>query len=319
MPAYKIQTYRVRLVKDRQISLRELSADCYENASAILMALLKDLPHEEVHLLLLNVKTEVIGSVQVSMGGVSSSALTARDVLRPVVASGATAFIMGHNHPSGDPKPSSDDYAMTRAVQRAADLIGTPLLDHIVVCPQNGKSQSCLEPAMFSVRHIEEPPLNDEVLSQIREAAALGESVALVGRVGCGATLAARYYSQLRATSARDCEDARRMASLIGAVLDAPPFRAPHHSVSTEGICGNANRPGEYDLAAGGTLFLDDLVEFRKAAIDSLAARMPRPGFNAVPRFVASHHPIGSQFEARNRERFEERCKLLGITRTIVL
>lgn len=141
----EVQKYRVRLEKDGVLHVADSAADCEESATKILMGLLEGIPHEEVHLVLVDGRAHVIGSVRVAMGGLHGCALTARDVLRPVIASGAAAFVMGHNHPSGDPTPSPDDVEMTKHIRKCADFIGTPMLDHIVVCPTNGRSRSIVE------------------------------------------------------------------------------------------------------------------------------------------------------------------------------
>jgi len=143
---YKVQKYRPALVKDGILRVSDKSADCFENARAIFFALLANLPHEEVHLILLNGRSEVIGTVKIAQGGLHGCALTARDVLCPVVAGGAAAFIMGHNHPSGDPAPSHDDITMTEHIKKCASLIGIPLVDHIVVCPEVRLARSVLDP-----------------------------------------------------------------------------------------------------------------------------------------------------------------------------
>lgn len=142
---YKVQKYRPALVKAGILRVSDRVADCFENARGIFFALLANLPHEEVHLLLLNGRSEVIGTVKVGQGGLHGCALTAVDVLRPVVAGGAAAFIMSHNHPSGDPTPSRDDVSMTEHVKKCADLIGVPLLDHIIVCPERRLARSVLD------------------------------------------------------------------------------------------------------------------------------------------------------------------------------
>jgi DNA repair protein RadC len=143
---YKVQKYRPRLVKDGVLRVSDRSADSYENARGIFFALLANLPHEEVHLLLLNGRAEVIGTVKVGQGGLHGCALTARDVLCPVIAGGAGAFIMAHNHPSGDPTPSADDISMTAHIKKCADIVGIPLLDHIIVCPETRLARSVLDP-----------------------------------------------------------------------------------------------------------------------------------------------------------------------------
>jgi DNA repair protein RadC len=63
-----------------------------------------------------------------------------RDVLRVAVREAASAFVLAHNHPSGDPAPSEEDIAFTRAGAQAAAVVGTPLLDHVVVARRQSRS-----------------------------------------------------------------------------------------------------------------------------------------------------------------------------------
>ncbi len=143
---YKVQKYRPALVKDGILRVSDKTADSFENAREIFFALLARLPHEEVHLLLLNGRSEVIGTVKIGQGGLHGCALTARDVLGPVIAGGAAAFIMAHNHPSGDPAPSHDDISMTEHIKKCSEMMGIPLVDHIIVCPETRLARSVLDP-----------------------------------------------------------------------------------------------------------------------------------------------------------------------------
>jgi DNA repair protein RadC len=79
----------------------------------------------------------------VAQGGLHGCALTPGDVLRPAVRDGGSAFVLVHNHPSGDPFPSREDVAMTRLVAAAGELLGVPLLDHVIVA--RGGESSLLE------------------------------------------------------------------------------------------------------------------------------------------------------------------------------
>jgi DNA repair protein RadC len=54
-------------------------------------------------------------------------------VFRPLIRCAAAAAIVAHNHPSGDPTPSPEDYALTRRLRAVGDLVGIPLLDHVVI------------------------------------------------------------------------------------------------------------------------------------------------------------------------------------------
>ncbi|HEY1535151.1 MAG TPA: JAB domain-containing protein, partial [Polyangiaceae bacterium] len=70
---------------------------------------------------------------RIAQGGLHGCALLTRDVLSPALRDGASAIVLVHNHPSGDPTPSPEDIAMTRAVRVAGELVGIPLIDHVVV------------------------------------------------------------------------------------------------------------------------------------------------------------------------------------------
>ena len=56
-----------------------------------------------------------------------------RDILRAILRSGNRSFVLWHNHPSGDPKPSEEDMAITERMRSAAEIIGVEMLDHVIV------------------------------------------------------------------------------------------------------------------------------------------------------------------------------------------
>ena len=91
------------------------------------------LAQEQLRVLLLDVKNRVIGQRVVYQGNVNSVVVRPAEVLRPAVAESAPHFILVHNHPSGDPTPSSQDRALTGDLYRAAKLLDIDLLDHVVI------------------------------------------------------------------------------------------------------------------------------------------------------------------------------------------
>ena len=101
---------------------------------------LATLDHEELWLLALDGHHGLRATRLVASGGIHGLHVAARDVLRIAVREGASAFVLVHNHPSGDPAPSSEDIAFTRTVERAAAVVGTPLLDHVVVARRRAAS-----------------------------------------------------------------------------------------------------------------------------------------------------------------------------------
>ena len=83
--------------------------------------------------LLLDGRHRVTGFAETSRGTLTSSLVHPREVFGPAVRMGAAAVIVGHNHPSGDPAPSAEDVDVTKRLRDAGQLLGVPLLDHVVV------------------------------------------------------------------------------------------------------------------------------------------------------------------------------------------
>ncbi|MBE7483781.1 MAG: DNA repair protein [Polyangiaceae bacterium] len=105
------------------------------------------LEHEEVWLLCLDGRNTLKSARRVAQGGAHGCALTPRDVLTPALREAASAIVLVHNHPSGDPTPSPEDVHMTRAVAGACEVVGVPLLDHVVVAKGGASSVfEALEP-----------------------------------------------------------------------------------------------------------------------------------------------------------------------------
>ncbi len=91
------------------------------------------LEHEELWLLALDARNRLRAARRVAMGGLSGLHVAVRDPLRLALREAASAFVLVHNHPSGDPTPSAEDISFTRRLAGAAEVMGTPLLDHVVV------------------------------------------------------------------------------------------------------------------------------------------------------------------------------------------
>lgn len=78
-------------------------------------------------------RSKVLGYEVVSVGTISASLVHPREVFKGAILNNAAAIIIAHNHPSGDTTPSAEDREVTRRIQRAGELMGIPLLDHLVL------------------------------------------------------------------------------------------------------------------------------------------------------------------------------------------
>ncbi len=94
---------------------------------------LSTLDHEELWILALDGGNGLRAARRVATGGLHGIFVSARDPLRIALREGASAFILVHNHPSGDPTPSREDVEFTERIAHAADVVATPLVDHVVV------------------------------------------------------------------------------------------------------------------------------------------------------------------------------------------
>lgn len=101
--------------------------------SRIFSPLLRNLQHEECWVLFLNKANKIIAKEKVSTGGVSGAVLDPRIIIRKAVDKLASAIILVHNHPSGNPTPSELDRRQTRVLRDAAALLDIALLDHVIM------------------------------------------------------------------------------------------------------------------------------------------------------------------------------------------
>lgn len=78
-------------------------------------------------------KNKPIGRTMVSLGTLGSTLVHPREVFKIAILASAAAIVVAHNHPSGDPAPSSADVRVTRTLREAAKIIDIALLDHVIV------------------------------------------------------------------------------------------------------------------------------------------------------------------------------------------
>lgn len=114
---------------------RALSPLVISDSRALIDYLSMDLAHlpvERLRVLYLNARNRLLGDEAID-GSVDAIPVYPREILRRALELGATALILAHNHPSGDPDPSGDDIAATRRLVAAADPLGITVHDHVIV------------------------------------------------------------------------------------------------------------------------------------------------------------------------------------------
>jgi len=109
------------------------------DAAALLIPAYGACRTEQFGVVLLDTRQRIIRTAVLAIGSLNSAGVEPREVFREAVLAGAAAIILFHNHPSGDPRPSRDDEALTGRLVAAGTLMGIEVVDHIIV----GETRYC--------------------------------------------------------------------------------------------------------------------------------------------------------------------------------
>ena len=135
----KVKAVQILCISELAKRLAKASAKerlCFQAPESIASYYMEELRHEKqerTKLLMLNTKSMLLGENDISKGTVDSSIITPRELFIEALQKNAAAIVIMHNHPSGDPTPSQDDIDTTARIKKAGELIGIPLLDHIII------------------------------------------------------------------------------------------------------------------------------------------------------------------------------------------
>jgi DNA repair protein RadC len=103
------------------------------DAAALVQYEMSALEQEEMRVILLDTRNRVLKIKQVYKGSANSSQVRVNELFKDAIRANAVSIIVIHNHPSGDPTPSPDDVAVTRAMTQAGKLLDIEVLDHLVI------------------------------------------------------------------------------------------------------------------------------------------------------------------------------------------
>lgn len=118
-------------IKERKNNYKRItsSADVYE----VMLPYMADLKVEECWVIFLNQAARIIRKQRISVGGLASTQVDVRVILREALTCNATSMILCHNHPSGNTRPSQDDDRLTHALLEAGRIMNIRLLDHVIL------------------------------------------------------------------------------------------------------------------------------------------------------------------------------------------
>ncbi len=124
-----LELYR-RLVRPAEPRYR---IECPADAARLMMPEMSHLKIEQMRVLVLDTKNQVVLNRVLSQGTANATLLRVAEVHRPAVVRNCPAIILCHNHPSGDPTPSSEDFQVTEQVIQAGKLFDIELVDHLII------------------------------------------------------------------------------------------------------------------------------------------------------------------------------------------
>ena len=133
----KINQVSIRLVNERPL-LSEEQLTSPEKVAMVVGDYVRDLDREALCVINFNTKLQPINFNLVSIGAVDTTIANPREILKSAILSNATNMMVLHNHPSNILEPSKEDVRTTSKLVEICNLVGIPLLDHIIVGPEKG-------------------------------------------------------------------------------------------------------------------------------------------------------------------------------------
>lgn len=145
---HELKVVSIRMVEDPPL-LSETPADSPDQVVKIMAKELEKYDRELFCILNLRSKSQVINMNIVSMGTLNGAVVSPREVFKSSILSNAASIVLLHNHPSGNCEPSREDRLLTRRLQECGEMIGIPVVDHIIT-GEKGRYYSFLENKILS-------------------------------------------------------------------------------------------------------------------------------------------------------------------------
>ncbi|MED1876727.1 JAB domain-containing protein [Brevibacillus borstelensis] len=132
-PAKRVNIVRIQMVKEACLLYPARRVRMARNVVELFLEFLQETDRETFFLMCLNCKNDPTALHTVSVGSLNASIVHPREVFKTAILSNSASVIVAHNHPSGYPTPSREDIQVTKTLQQAGELLGIPVLDHIIV------------------------------------------------------------------------------------------------------------------------------------------------------------------------------------------
>lgn len=142
MKKIAIPLVSLRVVRDGDVWIDSPACDDARKAAEIAFQEIGNRETEMLILIALDGKSCCTGVAVVATGSMHGLTVSVTTVLRTALAMKATGFVLAHNHPSGDPRPSPEDLFFTARVNRAAEVVGLAFVDHVIVTDKPGEFRS---------------------------------------------------------------------------------------------------------------------------------------------------------------------------------
>ena len=130
MQSYNVPVYSLQLVRHAPPTGKYLTSA--DKVVEVLKPMMESSDREQVVMVALDAKLQIIGVMQVAVGTIDASLFANREIIKAALLVNAASIIVAHNHPSGDPEPSPEDVKVTKSLSEACKLMDVPLIDHIV-------------------------------------------------------------------------------------------------------------------------------------------------------------------------------------------
>lgn len=123
----------IQMIREGSIKSEIKKIGSPSDAANLLRGVMEGFDREHFIILALDTKHQVNAIHTVSIGTLNASLVHPREIFKAAILANAESIILSHNHPSGDPAPSREDIEVTARLQKAGEILGIDILDHIII------------------------------------------------------------------------------------------------------------------------------------------------------------------------------------------